>query len=298
MTGSDTFIPGCALYGELESDTALARLRVGTISAHRDLHNCAMQEPAARGWLRLVLVLGGEVTACFGAAPLVCPAPALVVVPPDTQHRLAFSADASGSALCVPAWAVDALLDGLGDEGLRPALARAAVYPLAGATLAAHGLPAHFAAITEESVWTAPARDAASSAYLGLILAGVARLHAARERAGPAHGHDDALFLRFRQLIEAHYRSQAGVAFYATRLGLTRSRLTALCRRVTGQPPLAVIHARLIAEAKHRLRFSAASVAAIGEALGFRDPAYFSRFFARATGAAPARWRRLHATRD
>ena len=44
-------------------------------------------------------------------------------------------------------------------------------------------------------------------------------------------------------------------------------------------------------EAKRCLIYTAMSVAEIGYALGFDDPAYFSRFFSKRTGLPPGRLR-------
>jgi AraC family transcriptional activator of pobA len=57
-----------------------------------------------------------------------------------------------------------------------------------------------------------------------------------------------------------------------------------------------VIRARIVAEARRRLLHSADAVSAIGETLGFDDPAYFSRFFRRETGTSPEAFR--HSIRE
>ncbi len=49
--------------------------------------------------------------------------------------------------------------------------------------------------------------------------------------------------------------------------------------------------ARTALEAKRRLAWTAMGVAEIGWSLGFSDPAYFSRFFARETGLSPSAFR-------
>ncbi len=51
---------------------------------------------------------------------------------------------------------------------------------------------------------------------------------------------------------------------------------------------------RRLLEAKRLLMFTVRSVEDIGREIGFEDPAYFSRFFRKRTGEAPATWRRRH----
>jgi AraC family transcriptional activator of pobA len=49
---------------------------------------------------------------------------------------------------------------------------------------------------------------------------------------------------------------------------------------------------RALLEARRLLRYGSLSVAEVGYALGFTDPAYFSRFFARHVGVSPAAFRK------
>ena len=54
-----------------------------------------------------------------------------------------------------------------------------------------------------------------------------------------------------------------------------------------GRPPQRPVRERLIAEARVRLRDAAQTAEPIADGLGFRDPAYFSRFFSRRVGVSP-----------
>jgi AraC family transcriptional activator of pobA len=100
-----------------------------------------------------------------------------------------------------------------------------------------------------------------------------------------------ALFTRFLLLVEAHFLEHWPVAAYASRLGMTPARLNRLTRAETGKTALELIHTRLTREACRRLIYVAAPVARLAQELGFEDPAYFCRFFKRATGSTPQRYR-------
>lgn len=102
----------------------------------------------------------------------------------------------------------------------------------------------------------------------------------------------------FSSLVDVHVRDQWSVGDYAHALGVTRDRLTTVIRRATGKTPLAVIHERLMEEARILLNNSNQQVAEIAFTLGFTDPAYFNRFFQRNEGITPARFRRQQIRQD
>ena len=67
---------------------------------------------------------------------------------------------------------------------------------------------------------------------------------------------------------------------------------TTACAGSLGATPLSLIHDRLMEEACRRLEQTQLSVEQIGYSLGFRDPAYFNRFFKRQAGLAPGAYRK------
>ena len=114
----------------------------------------------------------------------------------------------------------------------------------------------------------------------------------AAENDTPARGDGPRLVGNFLQMVELHYRDGWPVARYATALGVTGDKLHAHCKRETGRNPLAAIHGRLMQEARTRLLQLDLPVEQIGYGLGFRDPAYFSRFFRKYNGVSPGTYRR------
>lgn len=102
---------------------------------------------------------------------------------------------------------------------------------------------------------------------------------------------EQRLFGQFTQLMEKHYSQHWSVSDYAKALCITESRLTDLCRRFANQSPKRLIAERTLREAKRLLLFGTCSVHEIGYQLGFKDPAYFSRFFNRMAGCTPTHYR-------
>jgi AraC family transcriptional activator of pobA len=148
-----------------------------------------------------------------------------------------------------------------------------------------------FAALTRESRDPGPGARAMTAHYLGLLLihlwrsCGLARDSEAFEAGAPTAQ-------RFRQLVEMHYRDNLSVDDFALRLRVTRARLHNACLRTLGRPPQQLVHERLILEARLRLRDTAQSIEQVGYSLGFRDAAYFNRFFRRLSGLSPGAYRK------
>ncbi|MBV8662648.1 MAG: helix-turn-helix domain-containing protein, partial [Hyphomicrobiales bacterium] len=97
---------------------------------------------------------------------------------------------------------------------------------------------------------------------------------------------------RFRQLVELHYRDNLGRDDFARMLGVTRAHLHEACVKALGRAPQQLVHERLHVEAQTRLRETAQTIEQIAYGLGFRDPAYFSRFFRRRSGMSPGAYRK------
>jgi AraC family transcriptional activator of pobA len=174
---------------------------------------------------------------------------------------------------------------------LRPLLSRLTI--LSGAALSPllEELSVSFGVLLRETRDQQPGASAIMAAHLNLLLLHLWRgsgLTAAPDRRGAA----GTTAQRFRQLVELHYREALSIAAFARLLGVTRAHLHDACLRDTGRTPLALIHDRLIAEAKLRLEQTELLVEEVAYGLGFREPAYFNRFFKRMTGQSPGAYRR------
>jgi AraC family transcriptional regulator, transcriptional activator of pobA len=126
---------------------------------------------------------------------------------------------------------------------------------------------------------------------LGLQLWRLSAPHDTRDEVA-GRGGGPALVGNFLQMVELHYRDGWPVARYADALGVTPDKLHAHCQREKGYGPRAIIHERLVREACTRLQQLDLPVEQIGYGLGFRDPAYFNRFFRKYRGASPGNYRR------
>lgn len=99
-------------------------------------------------------------------------------------------------------------------------------------------------------------------------------------------------FQQFRQLLETHYREQWDVQSYAHALHTSVSSLNRLCQEKAGSSAKHLIQERVLLEAKRRLIYTQESLERVAESLGFKDPAYFSRFFKNLAGMPPSDYRK------
>ncbi|WP_415950998.1 helix-turn-helix domain-containing protein [Streptomyces sp. KLOTTS4A1] len=85
------------------------------------------------------------------------------------------------------------------------------------------------------------------------------------------------------------------VAEHATRLGMTPAELRTAVRRGAGRSPKDYLLSIRLGRAKELLTATELPVAAVARRVGYDDPAYFSRLFARRVGLAPVRFRERQA---
>lgn len=119
-----------------------------------------------------------------------------------------------------------------------------------------------------------------------------------RNTADTAPRRGEQHFSAFCTLIEAQYNTHPQVHYYARRLGITAAHLNALCRKTVGKSALTLIHERVLLEAKRNLVYTSMTISQVSDAAGFKDPAYFSRFFARMTGMSPRAFRQCAGTSE
>ncbi len=100
------------------------------------------------------------------------------------------------------------------------------------------------------------------------------------------------LIRKFGLLVEHHYREFRRVQDYARLLHKSPKTLANLFGQHSTRTPQQIIQDRVALEAKRMLSFTQASVAEIGYAVGFGEPAHFSRFFKSVTGESPAAYRK------
>jgi AraC family transcriptional activator of pobA len=253
-----------------------------TIAARSVLHEW---EFAAHRHARLHQILlierGGGQATLEGRVHALRPMRA-VNVPVGHVHGFSFTRGTQGWVLTVAAEMLDEVLTPA--EGLRRVLARPSVMR---ATAQMRSTMAQvFSEFTGRHFARAHLLRAMSAALIGLV---------AREMAGKQTMPDGVakadLFQRFEALLEQHFLEHWTVSDYANALSITPTHLSRLARSATGHAASHLILDRVIREARRNLVYTNLPVSTIAYALGFSDPAYFSRLFSGATGLSPRGFR-------
>ena len=99
------------------------------------------------------------------------------------------------------------------------------------------------------------------------------------------------LFDNFMSLVGEYHTTERGMAFYASRLGLTPKYLSKLIKQYSGRPAPEWIDSFVILEAKNMLKYSGLTIKEIVYNLNFPNPSVFYKYFKSHTGMTPSEYR-------
>lgn len=253
-----------------------------TIAERSVLHDWEL-EPHRHARLHQVLLVesGGGIAHLEGSTvPL--QALSLVNVPPGHVHGFSFQPGTQGL--------VATLADELCDELLAQAGEVRRTLSHTRSVVADAPVALTMRQIAAEFNGRAASRALVLRGLCACLLGQVARRVSAADPV-QAQLDESALLRRFEAALDAHHLEHWTVAQYAKALAVTPTHLSRVTRAATGEPASRLIEARVMREARRNLAYTNMSVSTIADALGFKDLAYFSRVFTRATGVSPRAFR-------
>ncbi len=207
----------------------------------------------------------------------------VVNVPAGHVHGFTFKRGTQGWVVTIAAEILDEVL--IPQEGLGRVLAEPAVFR---GTLQMRKLMQD---IFVEYGARQFARAHILKALSAMLLGYVARALATETTPASGTGDPD-IIKKFEALLDANYTAHWTVARYAAALKITPTHLTRLTREAFGLPATHMIRDRIVREARRNLVYTNLQISTIAYALGFDDPAYFSRIFSQATGLSPNEFRK------
>ncbi|WP_347455205.1 4-hydroxyphenylacetate catabolism regulatory protein HpaA [Acinetobacter thermotolerans] len=249
--------------------------------------------PAHRhdGFFQIHFVTRGSIRIFLDDVKYVCKAPVCFLTPPSVAHSFITDPICEGHVLTVqqnliwPLLQVDLKVQNIiplciSLESLKP-----------GYHEDLNQLERYFQNIETEFQSNKVSRMTALKNLVSLIFIQMIRLgDVVAPRINSCSG-DLAIFRSFNELIEKHFLEHWSLSQYAEQLAITETRLNDICRRVANISSKKLIFDRQMQEAKRLLIFSDASINSVCYQLGFKDPAYFSRFFTRHAGIRPSDYR-------
>ena len=286
-------LPLFHLYGEPPDAHAFDFIHVETVASRSAMHDWTIRAHRHRNLFQILAIRAGGGNMTLEALQLDFTAPCIIVLQPNVVHGFRFRPDRTDGF--VVSFTED-VADSIGERAqgmlarLR-ALAADPVIPLAKAG-EIDRLVALSRDLQQEHFLAREGHRLALRALLALIALEAVRLAASRAHSGadvpaPADPTVDAL----RQLVDAHFRNQRQLEFYAEKLAMTPDRLNDLVKRATGVTAGHLIRQRVLTEAKRELMFSNRPINDIAYELDFVDPSHFARFFRKQTGMTPQNFR-------
>ncbi len=253
-----------------------------TFAARSVLHNWEFAPHRHARLHQILLIENGSGKATLEGRTYALGPMRVINVPVGHIHGYSFKRGTQGWVVTFSAEMLDQVLEP--SEGLRRALADSAV--LRGIPRIRMAMEQIFAEFAERRFARAHILRGLSSVLLGLV---------AREIAAHGKPPDGVMnagyFHRFEALLDQHFLEHWTVSDYAGALSVTPTHLTRLTRSATGHAASHLILDRIVREARRNLVYTNMPVSMIAYALGFNDPAYFSRLFSTATGLSPRAYR-------
>ncbi|WP_028055712.1 helix-turn-helix domain-containing protein [Sphingobium bisphenolivorans] len=280
-------VPNFYLYGEPQRSVAEGFVHVESLDDRSRPSEWTIQPHIHRDLNHIILIAqgGGSMRAEGQTAHF--RAPCLLLIPATVVHGFSWASESRGWVATMAENYLHHLLER--DPDLARLFRSARAVPLP----PEDGAPIErrMEQLAQELGWSHAGQRAMVEALLLSIMVQALRRSTLSDTQPVGGRRHAALVARLRERVEQRFREREPVAMYARALGVSESALRQACARIAARSPAAILDERALLEARRLLLYSNMSVSEIAFALGFDDPAYFSRFFARHAGKSPRAWR-------
>lgn len=277
-------IPDYFIYGETPRPLDIGFLHVELISQRQDIHHGRAEPHKHEQMAQVTFWIKGGGTYLIEDKSLDFSAPAISFVPSNVVHGFDVGPNSDAAVISIadgvlPLVAANSLL------GLdRPVMLRSQgpdpIWDRIGTLM----LMAR-----DEYMTGQPGMEKVILPLVTAVLSYMARLSS--QAAIMRSSAQVALASELKRLVDLHFREDRSVGDYVAMLRTTPHLLARAASEVHGKGVKELISDRRLLEAKRLLLFTLRTVEDIAYETGFKDPAYFSRFFRQRTGAPPGLWR-------
>ncbi len=276
-------------FREVRHDRPDDVLHYEPIDVRGELHHWTIPAHQHQGLHQFQLLLRGTAEATLDGERHQLQAPAALMVAPGVVHGFVYARHSAGHQVTLPSATLRGML--AQTPALLERLAQTVLVSAADMGADAAGCEALFLRLAADFHATRLGRNEALHSHAVLLALWFLRREAASRASLRSQALRDTLVQRYRALIDLHFRSERTVGYYASALAVTADHLSRVCRAASGSGALELLHERVLLEARRLLAYTPHAVAEIAHDLGFDDPGYFSRFFAKLTGHSPSGYR-------
>ncbi|WP_409345510.1 helix-turn-helix domain-containing protein [Paenibacillus sp. MBLB4367] len=147
-------------------------------------------------------------------------------------------------------------------------------------------------AMLAENVAGHPSSQTINRLKLMELLIRLSRIYEQQSRTVQTGSSDKAQIVRrVRGFLERHYQERILISSITELFSISERQLNRLFKAVTGHTVIEMLHRIRIEHAKRLLAETDAKVITIATLVGYDDPSFFSRLFARLVGCAPGQYR-------
>lgn len=283
-------VPVFKLYGEREEWFTPDLVHCESITARSQLHNWQIKPHQHRGLFQILYLEAGNAEILLDDKHHKMREGQILLVPQMCIHGFEFDKNALGYVIMMAYPLITRIGQQMGD--VRDSLSSPSIHSLTDDAESAYTRMA-FSALDREYQRHAPHRNLLIESLLTTILIWASRnsLHYSLKNTQDNEKRNKH-FAHFGRLIEDSYTNHHLVTYYAKKIGITPAHLNVVTRQTTEKSALALIHERLLLEAKRNLVYTTMTINVVSYALGFSDPAYFTRFFKHHIGLSPKDFRK------
>jgi len=277
------------LYGEIASKPFDVGIHIESIAQRSQLYNWEITPHRHEDFLQILYIETGRGTVLFGHENFPIETPCVILVPRLLPHGFIFQKNMRGSVITVGHSFFQRLIEF--DSSLFEQFDQGIQIKFADHSLEWKKITEIVYQLREEFVGSELWRSNVLMNHLANMFIHLARRIPQQmselEKGGKAVAH----VMRFKKLLDLHYREHWSIERYAQMLGITHTQLNRVCKQVLSKTALEIVHTRMITEAERDLLYSSLSIKEIAFTLGFQDESYFTRFFKKHVGFSPSQFR-------